>query len=189
LENKQGFKKATRKEPKVASQKMVEMDNPFDSGHDKVLLLPSLTPDVALIHAQYVGDDGTARIKGLTFADVEQARAAQTLIVSCEEIVPAEHLRQDPDQNQLPHFMVDAVVKAPYGAHPTACHFFYDYHPKHLWTYKNNAANDSAFMDYLEEWVFGVKDEHDYLEKVGISELLTIKASRITGYAPGLDRR
>ncbi|KIX14234.1 CoA transferase subunit A [Dethiosulfatarculus sandiegensis] len=189
LVKKQGFSESSRTEPKVANKKMLEMENPFDSGRDKVLLLPSLTPDVALVHAQYVGDDGTARIKGLTFADVEQARAAKTLIVSCEEIVPAEHLRQDPDQNQLPHFLVDAVVKAPYGAHPTACHFFYDYHPQHLWTYKKNAGNDRAFMDYLQEWVFGISDEHDYLEKVGISELLTIKASRITGYAPGLDRR
>ena len=42
----------------------------------QVVLLPPLNPDVALIHAQYVGDDGPCRINGLTFADIEQAKAA-----------------------------------------------------------------------------------------------------------------
>ena len=99
---------------------------------------------MALIHAQYVGDDGTVRIKGLTFADLEQAKAAQAVIVSCEQIVPAAELRLDPDQNALPPFLVDAVVLAPYGAHPTACRFFYDYDPRHLNEYRTVARDDDA---------------------------------------------
>ena len=53
-----------------------------------MVLLPALKPDVAIIHAQYVGEDGTVRIKGLTFADIEQAKSADIVIVTCEEIVP-----------------------------------------------------------------------------------------------------
>ena len=112
------------------------MQNPFNGREDPVVLLPALNPDVALLHAQYVGEDGTVRIKGLTFADVEQAKSADIVIVSCEEIVPTEFIRMDPDQNSLPSFLVDAVIKLPYGAHPTACAYFYDYDVSHLNLYK-----------------------------------------------------
>ncbi len=71
---------------------------------------------MALIHAQYVGEEGTVRVKGLTFADLEQARSADHVIVVCEEIVSRSAIREDPDQNSLPAFLVDAVVKAPFGA-------------------------------------------------------------------------
>ena len=49
---------------------------PFGHEDDEVVLLPALTPDVSIIHAQQVSTDGTVRIKGLTFADLEQCKAA-----------------------------------------------------------------------------------------------------------------
>ena len=73
--NRDGFDPSIRNQDGVASRKMVEMNDPFSKNGDKVLLLPALNPDVALLHVQTVGDDGTVRIKGLTFADVEQAKA------------------------------------------------------------------------------------------------------------------
>ncbi len=115
----EGFHPEIRKEKKVASKKYVVTQNPFNGEDDKVLLLPALNPDVAIMHAQYVGEDGTVRIKGLTFADMEQAKSADVVIVTCEEIVPRSFIRLDPDQNSLPPFFVDAIVKVPYGAHPT----------------------------------------------------------------------
>jgi len=144
---------------------------------------------VALIHAQLVGEDGTVRIKGLTFLDIEQARAASRVIVTCEEVVPSAFLRQDPDQNSLPPFLVDAVVVAPFGAHPTACHYYYDYDPRHLNMYRQVAGDDNDFRTYLKEWVYGVADQEAYLTKVGISDVMRIKANSSLGYAPGLDRR
>ncbi len=183
-----GFAPEDRGHGKVASKKLVVTEDPFNQG-DRVILLPALTPDVALVHAQYVGEDGTVRIKGLTFADLEQARSADCVIVTCEEIVPRSFIRQDPDQNSLPSFLVDAVVKVPYGAHPTACNYFYDYDPGHLKLYRDAAEDDERFKQYLEDWVFSVAEQETYLEKVGTQNLLRIKASSTLGYAPGLDRR
>lgn len=184
-----GFPEEIRGLHKVAPKKLVVMDNPFNGPGDRVVLLPALTPDVALVHAQYVGEDGTVRIKGLTFADLEQARSADHVIVTCEEILPRSAIREDPDQNALPPFLVDAVVLVPYGAHPTACQYFYDYDPKHLHLYSEAASDDLRFGLYLEEWVHGVATEEDYLEKIGVKDLLRIKASPVLGYAPDLDRR
>lgn len=187
--NIEGFSPQTRMEPKVAKKKLVVLKNPFAEDEDPVVLLPALTPDVTILHVQYVGEDGTVRIKGLTFADIEQAKAADTVIVTCEEIVPRAFIRSDPDQNCLPPFFVDAIIKVPYGAHPTACYGFYDYDPKHLHYYRRIAEDDSKFKKYLEEWVYGVSSHAQYLDKVGNETLLKIRANPATGYAIGLDRK
>ncbi len=189
LINLEGFPPEIRKEKKVASKKYVVTQNPFNGEDDKVVLLPALNPDVAIMHAQYVGEDGTVRIKGLTFADIEQAKSADIVIVTCEEIVPRSFIRLDPDQNSLPPFFVDAIVKIPYGAQPTAVYTCYDYDPKHLNLYKKVADDDRTFKEYLDEWVYGVKSHEEYLEKIGSTTLLQIKANPVLGYAVGLDRK
>ncbi len=174
---------------KIPRYKLKVMPNPLDDENGNVVILPPLRPDVAMIHAQYVGEDGTVRIKGLTFADVEMVKAADVVIVTCEEIAPLEFIRADPDQNQVPFFLVDAIIEAPFGAHPTACHLFYDYDPDHLNMYKEAAKDDDRFKRYLEEWVYPFETQEAYLEKVGVRSLLKIQANPTVGYAPGLERR
>jgi glutaconate CoA-transferase subunit A len=185
----EGFTTETRKENKVAKKKYALLQNPFNEEEDPVVLLPALTPDVALIHAQYVGEDGTVRIKGLTFADLEQAKAADLVIVSCETILPRSAIRLDSDQNSLPGFMVDAIVQLPHGAHPTACFGFYDYDPKHLNLYKTAAADDTQFQAYLAKWIYETATHEQYLEKAGADQLAKIQADPELGYAKGLDRK
>ncbi len=189
LVRRDGFSAAYRAAHGLPEKKLAVMHDPFDGDNDDVVLLPALKPDVALVHAQYVGDDGTVRIKGLTFADLEQAKAAKAVVVSCEQIVPAADLRLDPDQNALPPFLVDAVVLAPYGAHPTACRFFYDYDPRHLNDYKRIARDDEAYAAWLREWVYDQPDHDAYVAKVGEDQLARLKADPVRGYAVGLDRR
>ncbi len=186
---KRGFPPELRGEPGVPREKVIVIDDPFGREDDEVVLLPALTPDVSIIHAQQVSTDGTVRIKGLTFADLEQCKAASAVIVTCEEIVPESYLRLDPDQNALPPFLVDAVAPVPYGAHPTACRYFYDYDPVHLNHYKAVARDDETWNAYLEEWVYGVADWDAYLDKIGGAQLTHIRANTVAGYAPGLDRR
>jgi glutaconate CoA-transferase subunit A len=189
LLNMEGFRKEIRGKGKVAPKKFDLMQNPFNGAEDRYVLLPALNPDVTIIHVPYVGEDGTVRIKGLTFADLEQAKAADKVIVTCEQIVPKPFIRMDPDQNSLPAFFVDAIVELQYGAHPTACYCFYDSDPKHLNLYKKVAEDDAQWKNYLQEWVYGPSSHEEYLEKVGLENLLRIKANPVLGYAPGLDRK
>ncbi len=186
---RQGFSAEYRAAHGLPDKKLVVMPDPFDGADDDVVLLPALKPDLAVVHAQTVGDDGTVRIKGLTFADLEQAKAAAAVVVTCEQIVPAADLRVDPDQNALPPFLVDAVVCVPHGAHPTACRYFYDYDPTFLNDYRRAARDDEAWPAFLEEWVYGLAGHDDYLAKLGAEHLARIKADPVRGYAIGLDRR
>ena len=123
LLRREGFSGEVRTERKTANRKYVLLQNPFKEGEDPLVLLPALTPDVALIHAQQVGEDGTVRIQGLTFADIEQAKSADTVIVSCEEIMPRAYIRSNPDQNSLPPFLVDAIVPNTFWCSPHSLFF------------------------------------------------------------------
>jgi len=187
-----GFPEEMRKQdPKLPDDKLFVMENPFGNWQDtpRVVLVPAITPDVTIIHVQRCDPQGTARIEGLTFADIEQARAARHLIITCEELVDPEMLRANPDQNQIPFFMVDAVVHVPHGAYPTACYRYYDYDPVYLRDYAEYAGDDARFGEYLDRFVYGVEDHAGLLELVGKERLARIAADPQAGYARGLDRR
>ena len=178
-----------RRDARLPNRKLVVLDDPFtEDGPEPVVLVPAVNPDVTVIHAQQADTQGTVRIAGLTFADVEQARAARHVIVTCEELVEPEVLRAEPDRNQIPFFVVDAVVHVPYGAHPTACYGFYDYDAQHLNAYRVLASDDVQFAAYLDEYVYGVDRHTEYLEKIGAEPLERIRAVPPFGYAPGLVR-
>ena len=87
------------------------LDDPFAvDSPEPLVLVPAINPNVTVIHTQQADTQGTVRIAGLTFADVEQARAARHVIVTCEELVEPEVLCAEPDRNYIPFVAVDAVV-------------------------------------------------------------------------------
>ena len=176
---------------KVPDHKLCVIDNPFgDWGNThKLVLVPAINPDITIIHVQKADSAGTTRINGLTFADVEQAKSARHVIVTCEELVSTHELRENPDLNQIPFFCVDTVVHVPFGAYPTACYRYYDYDPAYLNDYRKMAQDDARHEDYLSRYIHGVGDHQQFLEMQGQERLDKIRADERTGYAVGLDRR
>jgi glutaconate CoA-transferase subunit A len=189
--NRWGFDAEMRRgDARLPNRKLVVLDDPFAEGPpEPIVLVPAINPDVTVIHAQQADTQGTVRIAGLTFADVEQARAARHVVVTCEELVEPDVLRAEPDRNQIPFFAVDAVVHVPFGAHPTACYAYYDYDAHHLHEYRAAAANETQFAAYLDKYVVGVGGHAGYLEAIGKGALERIRAESPFGYAPGLARR
>lgn len=189
---KWGFSRQMRQEDfRLPDRKLHVMDNPFGSWGDapKLVLVPAINCDITIIHAQKADREGTVRMEGLTFSDVEQVKCAKHVIVTCEELVSSDVLKASPDQNQIPSFCVDAVVHIPYGAYPTACYRYYDYDPAYLNAYRKSAEDDGRYRAYLDEFVYGVGDHPGLLDKVGGDQLKAIRADSRTGYAVGLDRR
>jgi len=187
-----GFSKQLRERtPQMPDQKLVVLDNPFGEwcGIKKTVLVPAINPDVTIIHAQKADRQGTVRMLGLPFADIEQAKSAKHLIVTCEELLESDELRRDPDQNQIPFIHVDAVVHVPNGAYPTACYHYYDYDPLYLNEYAGFARDDGLFRKYLGKFVYGVNDHQGLLDLIGKERLERIKADPGKGYAVNLDRK
>jgi len=184
---KWGFDETFReKTPGVANRKLAVVENPFtEKGKPESLIaVPAIRPDVTILHVQKADAEGSCRIEGLTFADVEQAKAAKRLIVSCEQLVSRKDMRKNPDQNQIPFFIVDAVVPLPFGSHPTACSGYYDYDDAHLLLYGKKAETDHGFQEYLDTYVYGVSSHGEYLDRIGAEHLAGLKADPALGYRP-----
>lgn len=189
--NEWGFSKEMRKETlKIPDEKLIVMENPFSGWLDteKLVLVPAITPDITILHVQQADKSGNCRIQGLSFADVEQAKAARHVIVTCENLAEGEELKENSDQNAIPFIHVDAVVHAPNGAYPTACFNHYDYDPLYLKMYAKHAKDDTLHKEYLEKYIFGVEDYQATINMMGDNRMDVIKADPRTGYAANLDR-
>ena len=189
--SKWGFSKSFRKEDaRLPDQKLIELDNPFGDWCDtkKVVLVPAVNPDVTIIHVQKADYKGNCRIDGLTFADVEQAKAARVLIITCEELLDDDYLKNEPDRNQIPFIHADAVVHIPFGAYPTACYRYYDYDPLYLKAYAKAAKDDREYASYIQANILNIKTHTHLLDAVGRKRLEMIAARRSQGYAKNLER-
>jgi glutaconate CoA-transferase subunit A len=179
-----------KSDERISPKKLVLMSNPFNQAFDeKVVLLPAINPDVTIIHVQKVDRNGNVRIEGLTFSDVEQAKASTNLIVTCEEVCEVETLRSLPQLNQLPSFFPDAVVELSKGAHPTQCYNYYDLDSNFLYAVIEASKNDATLSIFLEEYIFGVTDHEQYLEKIGRDVFYEITADPGLGYKSNLNRK
>lgn len=170
------------KNPRIPKEKYIIMDDPFYR-RGKVILLPALNPELGVIHAQQVGDMGTVRISGIASGDKELAFAADKVVVTCEEIVPEERLRQEPERNLIPFIKVDAIVEVPWGAHPSSAPYYYDYDAKFLAETNIAQRSEETMKKWLDEWVFGPKNWGEYIKKLGADKLAELKADSITGYS------
>jgi glutaconate CoA-transferase, subunit A len=142
---------------------------------DELLVaVPALVPDVALIHVQTSDAAGNAQIEGPPYMDVEYARAAKTVIVTAEEIVPSEAIVRTADRTVIPGFVVDAVVEVPFGSYPHECHGRYEADFDHFDAYTELVTRDGVegVHAYLRENVHALDGFSAFLDTVGASRLL-----------------
>jgi glutaconate CoA-transferase subunit A len=174
---------------RTSPKKLHIMASPFDP-RDRVVLVPAIHTEFAVIHVQKATAQGLVRIEGQTFADPQQAMCADVVIATAEEIVEDDALRREPERNPIPPLAVHHVCHVPYGAHPYAVFNYYDYDPLQLKDYHESAKDDAAYGRYLDAFVHGVKDQAGYLKAVGgPARLESLKASPGFGYRPDLKRR
>jgi glutaconate CoA-transferase subunit A len=150
----------------------IEIDCPFTG--ERILLVPALNPDVALIHVQRCDPYGNAQIDGLQFMDIDLAIAANKVILTTERVVSNDQIRRAPDQTKVPFFAVDAVVELPFGCAPHECYGVYEPMIRHMEHYVGvvNKEPVKGMQDYLERFVYGPKSWSEFLALIGIDELL-----------------
>ena len=131
--------------------------------------VPALFPDVALIHVHRADRFGNCQIDGYTHMDADIARAAATVLVTTEEIVPEEQTRAHPDRTVIPGVIVDALVHLPFGSFPHEAYGLYEADFDHFGEYTGaiEASGPSAVNGYLDRYVYGAPTFADYLDIFG----------------------
>ena len=149
-----------------------EIECPFTG--EKLLLVPALNPDVALIHVQRCDEFGNAQIDGLQFMDLDIAMAAKKVILTTERIVSNDQIRRSPDQTKIPFLTVEAVVEVPYGAAPHECYGMYEPFFNHMDYYANLTKDDpdSGVAEYLDRFYYQPSSWSEYLNLLNIEEIL-----------------
>jgi glutaconate CoA-transferase, subunit A len=129
------------------------VDNPFGN-NDPIVLLPALTPDVALFHAP-MADRFSNIFIGTQRELVAMAHAARKTVVTVEKIYDGDLLRNPLfAAGTLPGFYVEAVAVAPRGAWPLPLPDYYAIDAAHMSEYAQLAATTEGFADYLQRYVY-----------------------------------
>lgn len=93
--------------------------------------------------------------------------AAKKVLVSAEEIVDTELLREHPERTVLPGFVVNAVVEVPHGAHPTSLYPRYGYDSDFHALWVSVSRDDDAAAAFLDRHVRAPASQQEYLAAIG----------------------
>lgn len=167
-----------RSQFKKIEEKLAVVECPFTG--EVVALVPSVNPDFGIIQVQRVDEEGNVQIDDVATSDVDGLKASDVKIVLAEEIVPTSVVRRDPKRTAVPGMMVDYIVKAPWGAWPTAMFNFYDYDQEHIEMYAEMCRTEEGWEEYKKEWV--LPGEEEILKKLGEKKLAKLRARKTLGY-------
>jgi glutaconate CoA-transferase subunit A len=139
------------------------ISSPFDG--EEVSAVRSLTPDVAVIHAQQADRSGNVGLWGITGVQREVALASGTVIVTVEEVVDELDLR-GPNGAVLPSWTVDAIAEVPRGSHPSYS-MGYSERDNSFYTRWDAISRDrDTFSKWIDTYVTGTDDFSAYLAAV-----------------------
>ena len=148
-----------------ANPNIKRIPDPF--GGKDVIVVPALNPDVAIVHVQRADADGNAHLWGIIGEQKEAAFAAKKVILTAEEIVDESIIRSDPNRTMIPGIVVSAVCHVPFACHPSYAQGYYDRDNEFYLAWDKVSESAEATKEYLDEWVYGVKDRNEYWEKLG----------------------
>jgi glutaconate CoA-transferase subunit A len=134
---------------------------------EKLVAVPALYPDVAAIHVHEADRYGNGRFTGTSVADIDLARAAKRVIITCERLVPHDEMRRDAHRTQIPFLCVDAVCEVPFGSYPGNMPGEYFSDEDHLKLWLEAEKDAAAFRQFLDDHIFGVRDFSEYLDRCG----------------------
>jgi len=151
------------------------IEDPF--GGPGLLAVGAIKPDVAIVHVQRADASGNAHLWGNLGLTVEAAYAARRTIVACEEIVPDDVIRSDPNRTVIPGFLVSAVVEEPGGALPSSVQGYWRRDFETFLRYHGLSKTPDGYQSWLEEWVLELPDRPAYLRHMGDAAVERLRVS------------
>lgn len=147
--------------PKVNPQ-IRFIDCPFSG--ERLAAVPSIRPDVAVIHAQKADRRGNVLLWGTLGIQKEAALAARRCIVTVEEVV--DDLAAPMNACVLPGWSVTAVCAVPGGARPSYAHGYYQRDNRFYQSWDAIARDRESFTAWVGEYILGTRDFSEYLSRL-----------------------
>jgi glutaconate CoA-transferase subunit A len=129
------------------------VDDPFDPLRGPIVLLPAISPDVAVFHSPLADRHGNVWI-GRRRELVTMAHAARRTLVTVERVQEADLLADETTAGgTLPDIYVTAVAEAADGAWPVGLPGYGGRDEAAIAAYARAAATEEGFADYLARQV------------------------------------
>jgi glutaconate CoA-transferase subunit A len=142
-----------------------ETQSPF--GEERLVLVPAITPDVAILHVQRSDENGNAHAWGNLGFSRDALMAARRSIIVAEEVVPQNMIASDPNRVLGPSQKVVAVVHEPGGAHPSPVQGYYNRDHEFFHAYHAATRIVEGWDAWRREWIDQIPDRHTYLARLG----------------------
>lgn len=134
------------------------VDDPLGKGNGKIVLIPAISPDVAIIHSPLADRDGNVWI-GRRRELATIAHASKTVLVTVEHIQDESLLASEKTAaGVLPGFYVTALAEAHMGSKPLGLVENYPSDTDEIAAYARAARDDDAFAAYMQRTVFGTRE-------------------------------
>jgi glutaconate CoA-transferase subunit A len=125
---------------------------------EQLTCIPSLRPDVAIIHAQKADREGNVLIEGIIGVQKEAVLAARRAIVTVEEVVENFGPRS-PNAVILPYWTVAAIAAVPGGAHPSYAYGYYARDNAFYIAWDAIARDRATFQSWMKQNVLDARPE------------------------------
>ena len=131
---------------------------------EQLAAVPSVRPDVSVIHAQKADRKGNVLIQGILGVQKEAALAARHCIVTVEEVV--DDLQAPMNACVLPGWALSAVCVVPGGAHPSYAHGYYERDNRFYQAWDSIARDRETFTAWIDEHIRGTEDFEQFQAKL-----------------------
>jgi glutaconate CoA-transferase, subunit A len=150
-----------------------EVTCPFTG--ERLLAVGALRPDVTILHVQRCDAAGNAHLWGNLGVSLQAARAARTVLLTCEEIVEADVIHSDPNRTLVPGFLVGAVAAVPGGSHPSPTQGYVNRDDRFYDEYHAETRTRDGFLGWLDRMVIGARSPDGYRARLGEARLAGLR--------------
>lgn len=142
------------------------IDCPFTG--EQLAAVPSVRPDVTVIHAQRADRQGNVLVQGILGVQKEAVLAAKRSIVTVEEIV--DDLQAPMNACVLPTWAVSAVCVVPGGSHPSYAHGYSERDNRFYQAWDPIARDRERFTAWVDEYIHGTADFTEFQAKLAAQQ-------------------
>lgn len=139
---------------------------------EPLVAVAAIRPDVAVVHVQCSDEAGNAHVWGNLGVTRDACLASRRVLLTAERIVPSERITRDPNRVLVPGFQVDAVVHAPWGAHPSPVPGFYNRDHAMFVEYREANRDPEGGRAWRRHWIEG---DEPYVQRLGAERIEALK--------------